>query len=269
MRTIDLIAVIALLIPGVAFGVSPETTDAKAIMDAVESQAKLDKIKSRIVMSITDKARRKRERAVRSMSMVFEGGTRQLMLFESPADVRNTGLLSVDYDDGAKDDDQWLYLPSLHKSTRISSGQKSGSFMGTDLSYSDMTKNDPAHFEYVVLKQSVKAGGEPCWVIESRPKTQKAKDETGYVKSHVWVSKSKLIPVQVKAWVREGRKLKFIKFGDVKQLGGIWVPHKIMAKTVRGKEVQSTTVIQITEQTINNADVVADKFTQRQLEAGL
>ena len=102
--------------------------------------------------------------------------------------------------------------------------------MGTDLSYSDMTKADPAHFEYAVLKQTVKAGGEDCWVIESKPKTQKAKDETGYIKSHVWVSKSKLIPLQVKAWVREGSKLKFIKFGDLKQLGGVWVPHKIMAK---------------------------------------
>ena len=32
------------------------------------------------------------------------------MRFSAPADVKNTGLLSVDYDDGAKDDDQWLYL---------------------------------------------------------------------------------------------------------------------------------------------------------------
>ena len=61
------------------------------------------------------------------------------MIFESPSDVQNTGLLSVDYD-GAKDDDQWLYLPSLHKATRISSGDKSGSFMGTDFTYSDMTQ---------------------------------------------------------------------------------------------------------------------------------
>ena len=105
MRILDLIAIVALLLPGTALAVTPDTTDAKAIMDAVEGQAKLDKIKSRIVMSITDKAGRKRERTVRSMSMVFPGGTRQLMLFESPADVRNTGLLSVDYDDGAKDDD--------------------------------------------------------------------------------------------------------------------------------------------------------------------
>jgi outer membrane lipoprotein-sorting protein len=257
------------LAPSAASAVSPDSTDAKAIMASVENRTKLDRVKGRIVMSITDKAGRKRQRTVRSTSMLFEGGARQLMLFESPADVRNTGLLSIDYDDGAKDDDQWLYLPSLHKSTRISSGQKSGSFMGTDLSYADMTQSDPSHYDYKIVKQSAQAAGEACWVIESRPTSQKAKDETGYVKTHVWISKAKMLPIQVKAWVREGRKLKYIKFGDIKQLGGVWTPHKIMAKTVRGKEVQSTTVIQISDQTVNNADVVAEYFTQRQLEAGL
>ena len=141
--------------------------------------------------------------------------------------------------------------------------------MGTDLSYSDMTRTDPSHFDYTIVKQSVKASGEDCWVLESRPKTQKAKDETGYVKSHVWVSKSKLLPIMVKAWVRKGKKVKYIKFGDLKKLGSVWVPHKIMARTAWGMKVQSTTVIQITEQTSDNADVVAEKFTQRQLEAGL
>ena len=51
---------------------------------------------------------------------------RQLMIFQAPADVRNMGMLSVDYDDAKKDDDQYLYLPSLKKTTRISSGDKSG-----------------------------------------------------------------------------------------------------------------------------------------------
>ena len=45
-------------------------------------------------------------------------------------------------------------------------------------------------------------GGED-WKIEARPKTQRAKDETGYVKTQVWINKSKLVPLQVKAWVRE------------------------------------------------------------------
>ena len=223
--------------------VSPDSTDPKAIMKAVEGRIQADKTKARTVLQITDGSGRKRERVVRSWGMDFDGGQRQLMIFESPADVRNTGLLSVDYEDGNKDDDQWLYLPSLKKSTRISSGDKSGSFMGTDLSYADMTRADPSHYEYVILKQSVSVGGEDCWLIGAKPVTQRAKDETGYVKTQVWISKSKLVTLQVKAWVREGRKLKYIKFEGFKQLDGRWTAHKISARTVRGKKVESTTVI--------------------------
>ena len=111
--------------------------DPESIMKEVEARASGDKSKSRLVMKIIDKDGRTRERVVQSRAMEFKEGSKQIMYFESPADIRGTGLLSIDYDDGTRDDDQWLYLPSLHKSTRISSGEKSGSFMGTDLSFSD------------------------------------------------------------------------------------------------------------------------------------
>ena len=133
-----------------AEAISPDSVDAKAIMDAVEKRNRGDRVLGRIVMTITDNAGRKRQRVVRSWQMDFAEGTRQLMMFESPADVKGTGMLSLDYTSGDRDDDQWLYLPSLNKSTRISSGEKSGSFMGTDLSYADMTKTDPSHYAYSV-----------------------------------------------------------------------------------------------------------------------
>ena len=253
-----------------AEAVSPDSTDAKAIMDAVEKRGRGDRVRGRIVMTITDNSGRQRQRVVQSWQMDFAEGTRQLMMFESPADVKGTGMLSIDYSAGEKDDDQWLYLPSLNKSTRISSGEKSGSFMGTDLSYADMTKSDPSHYEYKVIKPSVKLkSGEECWLIESRPVTSKAKNETGYVKSRVWVSKEKLVPLQVKAWVREGKKLKFIKFGQMEKFGDVWLPKKISAKTRRGKKTESTTVIQFTELKLNHPDINDGMFTQRRLEQGL
>ena len=61
------------------------------------------------------------------------------MFFLSPADVKDTGFLTYDYDEEGRDDDQWLYLPALKKTKRIASGDKSGSFMGSDFTYADMT----------------------------------------------------------------------------------------------------------------------------------
>ena len=231
-------------------------------MTAVEQRATPDKVKSRLLLQITDRSGRKRERGLRSWSMESGQADRQLMVFDSPADVQGTSLLSIDHDDPKTDDDQWLYLPSLKKATRISSGDKSGSFMGTDLSYSDMTRSDVSQYEYTMKKQSVQVAGEDCWLIEARPITTKAKEETGYVKSHLWVSKQKLMPLQIKAWVRDGRKLKYIKFGEVKKIGDSWMAHKISARTTRNKAVLSTTVIQMVDVSADNADVDGNFFDQ-------
>ena len=36
-------------------------------------------------------------------------------------------------------DEQWLYLPALKRVKRISSSNRSGSFMGSELAYEDMS----------------------------------------------------------------------------------------------------------------------------------
>lgn len=249
--------------------VGPDETDAKKIMKAVQDRPTGDQVKSKMVLTITDSAERERKRAVQMRGMNFAEGTRQLMVFSDPADVKGTALLSIDYDDGNKEDDQWLYLPSLGKSTRISSGNKSGSFMGTAFSYADMTEQDPAHWEYSILQQSVNVDGDDCWLIEARPITEKAKKETDYLKTQTIISKSKLMPLRVKAWVRAGKKLKLIAFGDIKKIGEIWVAHTLKAKVMRGSKLDLGTVIELSEVTHGNADVTEALFSERQLEKGL
>ena len=266
---IALIAGVALATPGTANAISPDETNPKAIMNAVESRETGDQQTARLQITIQDKAGRERTRGLQSWMMDFEGGTKQLVLFESPADVRNAGLLSVDYDDGAKSDDQWLYLPSLSKTTRISSSDKSGSFMGTDLTYADMTKKDPDAYEYKMVQQDVTVDGERCWLIEARPLTEKEKKETGYLKTQVWVSKDKLMAVRVKAWVTAGKKMKYTKMGDIKKVEGLWVTHKMVVQTKRGGETESTSTISFSNLKLNDPSVTAELFSERKLEQGL
>ena len=250
-------------------GIPPDTTDPKAVMKAVDDRPTGDRAVSRMQMTIIDANGAKKVRVVRAWAMDFKEGKKQLIFFESPDDVRNTALLTIDYSDGSKVDDQWLYTPTIKKMTRISSSKKSGSFMGSDLSYSDMTELDIDQYEYQMIKQSVTVGGEDCWLIGAKPTTKKAKDETGYAKSMTWVSKSKLMPLQVKHWVQAGRKLKLIKFSKHKKVDGIWVAHKITAKTVQNKNVLSSTVLSFAGMKFNDPSVKASEFTQRRLEQGL
>ena len=249
--------------------VSPDEQDPRKIMEALDARDDGDKASGRMKMTITDASGSERERIVQTRGMDFPGEAKQLIIFESPADVRNTGLLTVDYDDGSKVDDQWLYLPAMRKTTRIASSAKSGPFMGSDLSFADMTSQSPDQYDFTMLDANATVGSEACWKIETRPRTQKSKDETGYVKSHVWVSKEKMMPVQAKNWVREGKKIKLMKFGNIKKVDGIWVAHKISARTKQSSKTLSTTVLRFTDMKFNDPGVSDADFSQRRLEKGL
>ena len=77
------------------------------------------------------------------------------------------------------------------------------------------------------------------------------------------------MPIQLKAWVIEGRKLKYIRFDDIRNVEGVWVAHKISARTVRNKKVESTTVLSFSEFVLNQEQVTDDLFTQKKLQEGL
>jgi len=252
-----------------AHSLSPETTDPVAIAKAVEDMPELDRMRAQMKMLIKDSSGSKRERVVRTSAMNFPDARKQMILFVSPADVRNTGLLTVDYKASVKTDDQWLYLPALRKSTRIASSAKSGSFMGSDLSFADMTSQVIDDYSHKMIDPNAKVGGEDCWKIEAIPKTKKAKDETGYLKSVMWISKEKLAPLQVKHFVRAGKKTKLMKFANYKKLGGLWFAHKIMAQTRQGSKALSTTVLSFQDVKFNDASINDGEFSQRSLERGL
>ena len=86
---------------------------ARAIMELVDARDDGDNGTQSMEMILIDKNGNKRERTIRSFSRDVEMDTQTIMFFESPADVKDTGFLTYDYDDDDDDDDQWLYLPEL------------------------------------------------------------------------------------------------------------------------------------------------------------
>ncbi|NOY25386.1 MAG: outer membrane lipoprotein-sorting protein [Oligoflexia bacterium] len=262
-------SVLVVSLAGPAVAITPDETDPAAIMAAVEGRATADHQTARLQITIRDKAGRERTRTVQTRSMKFDQGNKQLLIFEAPADVRGAGLLSVDYSAADATDDQWLYLPSLGRSIRIASGDKSGSFMGTDLTYSDMTTKDPDAYTYTMVDANGDVDGEPCWVIEARPATDKEKAETGYLKTQLWVSKQKLMSLQIKAWVLSGKRLKYTKVTGLQQIDGVWIPQTVTVRTMRDGALESESILQFSDVKLNQADVVDADFTEQRLERGL
>ena len=68
--------------------------------------------KSNMRMILTNKHGETSERELRVRSMEVENdGDKSMTIFDTPADVKGTALLTFSHK--VKDDDQWLYLPAL------------------------------------------------------------------------------------------------------------------------------------------------------------
>jgi hypothetical protein len=188
------------------------------------------------------------------------------MFFLSPADVKDTGFLTYDFDDADKDDDQWLYLPALKKTKRIASSDKSGSFMGSDFSYADMTDRPLEKYEYQLLKED-ELDGHPVWIIQSTPIDEEEIDETGYTKSIQFVRKDNHVVVQAKIWVKKGKRNKYMEVQELQLIEGIWVPTVMTMTTKKGNETLHKTILRTSDVKFNQ-DLDFDSFTVRGLETG-
>ena len=61
------------------------------------------------------------------------------MFFLSPADVKDTGFLTYDYDDRTRTTISGSIFRRSRRPSESRPGDKSGSFMGSDFTYADMS----------------------------------------------------------------------------------------------------------------------------------
>lgn len=147
-----------------------------------------------------------------------------------PADVKGTKLLTHAYKD--KSDDQWLYLPSLKRVKRISSRNKSGSYMGSEFSYEDLGSQEPEKFSHKFLRDD-KVNGRDVWVTERQPKDK----SSGYSKQVSFIDKEYMNPVKIEYYDRKGELLKTAIFSEYKKyLDKLWRAHKIEMNNVQTKK---------------------------------
>jgi hypothetical protein len=246
----------------------PATSDPKVIMRASLNRPGADRTMSRVKMTIKDNSGT-RERLVSMRSLRWADGRKTLLLIESPQDVRNTGFLSIDYRASDRSDEQWLYLPNLHRITRVPSSGRSDAFMGSDFSYADLSQQDPDDYDLRLVSGSERVGDEDCWLIEGVPRTAALKEQTGYSKMQTWLSKSKLVPLQMKAWLTKDEKVKYFKATDLKEIDGLWTPQRLQMRTLRGSTVLSETLLEMLLIKNNSPEIVDADFTQQRLERGL
>ena len=253
----------ALMLPEKAFAIS-----GREIMEKVNARDVGDRSISEMEMILIDKKGKKRVRKLKTYGLEQGKDSKSLMIFISPADVKNTGFLTYDYDDYEKDDDQWLFLPALKKTKRIAAGDKSGSFMGSDLNYSDMTSPDLDLYDYTLMKET-KVKGHKVWQIKAVPKSKDEAKKSGYSKSVVFIRQDNYVMIRGVHWVHKKKRNKYLDVRKLEKIDGIWVSTEIHVTTKSGKKTLHKTILKQKNIHFNQNEVNVNLFTIRRLEKGL
>mgnify|MGYP000346027918 FL=1 len=252
-----------IMLPEKAFALS-----GREIMEKVNDRDVGNRSISEMEMILIDKKGNKRVRKLKSYGLEQGKNSKSLMFFITPADVKNTGFLTYDYDESGKEDDQWLFLPALRKTKRIAAGDKSGSFMGSDLNYSDMSSPDLDLYDYTLMKET-EVKGNKVWQIKSVPKTKAEAEKSGYSKSVVFIRQDNYVMIRGVRWVYKKKRNKYLDVRKLEKIDGIWISTEMHVTTKSGKKTLHKTILKQNNIKFNQVEVNEDLFTIRRLEKGL
>jgi outer membrane lipoprotein-sorting protein len=188
---------------------------------------------------------------------------KSISFFLSPPEVKGTGFLQWAHKQ--RDDDQWLFLPELKRTRRITARLRDESFMGTDFSYRDLeilgeiqgwTEDEAG--SRLVGQEAI--DGHACHVIELRPQ----QDGVPYERIVMWMDEADLVPRKLDFYDQDGEHTKTLALTDIRALGPIPTAHHL---EMRNLKAGSRTIVELAE-VVHDAGLSDDLFTQRYLERG-
>ncbi len=142
---------------------------------------------------------------------VTDDGDKSMFVFDEPRDVQGTAMLIHAHKEDT--DEQWLYLPALKRVKRISSSNRSGSFMGSEFAYEDMSAPEVEKFTYRYLRDE-SCGDLTCTVSERVPADKKS---SGYRRQLVWRDRDELRVWKVEYYDRKDAHLKTLTIRNYEQ----------------------------------------------------
>lgn len=227
-------AVLAAAAPPPAAAETPEEKGLRIAQEGVRSDEGFGDSEVAMTMVLRNRHGEESVRRFRTRTLeLVDDGDKTLSVFDEPADVKGTALLTHSHKAG--DDDQWLYLPALKRVKRIASSNRSGSFVGSEFSYEDLSSQEVEKYTYRWLRDEPCPGAEDfaCWVVERFP----ADENSGYTRQVSWIDRDAWRPWRIEFYDRKDSHLKTLVFGDYRlYLDRHWRAHSLsMANLQTGK----------------------------------
>ena len=159
------------------------------------------------------------EKSVKKMeykTLEGESEEKSILVFDYPLDIKETKLLTYDYTD--QNDDQWIYLPSLKRVKKIAARNKSGSFMGSEFSYEDMSGYRYDKYTYSGEAETVKDGALEYYRILATPKDP----FSAYTKQIVWIDYADNLVRRVEYFDKKSSLFKTAYFNNYTKIKGVY-----------------------------------------------
>ncbi len=264
---------IVILIGLLVASVIPFTSHGQSLPPGMEIAKKTDErddganVSRKLTMELVDRRGKSRIRETRAFRKYFGDERRTAIFYQSPSNVKGTAFLVYDYPNAEVDDDQWLYLPALRKTRRISASNRGDYFLGTDFTYEDIkleSKLSIEDYNYKTVGKEVIDGNE-CYVLEATPVDSKTAKELGYSKTKAWVDVKNWMIRKGEFWDVAGNHLKTTYIKDINQVQNIWTAHTV--------EIENHKTGHKTKFTFSDVDYTTviddDFFTQQTLVRGI
>src|SRR5688572_10793445 len=191
-------AAAALLFVAMAvLGLAQSTNDAGAreTMRRVLMDSRAEDEVASVLMELIDANGRVRRRTTTISSKKRQGGqSARLIRFHEPPDLARAAILTVDHAD--RDADQWIYLPAYHAARRVAAANRGDTWMGTDLTYEDITDTNVEQYEYMTLRRE-QLDNVPCVVIAALPIDRKLREQSAYSKTIFWVDPTESVALKI------------------------------------------------------------------------
>jgi outer membrane lipoprotein-sorting protein len=225
-----MLKLIALLMLLPVFCTYAETPEEKGLAIAFEADRRdqgFEDVKVNMVMVLRNAkgAENRREMRFKTLEMT-QDGDKSMMVFDTPHDVKGTGLLTFTHK--VEDDDQWLFLPALKRVKRIASKNKSGPFVGSEFAFEDLSSQEVEKYTYKYLRDEV-YDAQDCFVSERYPVDK----YSGYTRQIVWMDKVHYRVLKVDYYDRKDKHLKTLTFRGYQQyLEKFWRADSMMMQNL-------------------------------------
>jgi outer membrane lipoprotein-sorting protein len=234
--------------------------DAASIVQRSRDRINANTTQTRSSMIITARDGTTTERIIDQYSKDdAQGRTRTVIVFQSPATVRNTRFLILENTNGKND--QWIFLPQLGRVRRVAASESGGSFMGTDLSYDDMnflSRNADEDTHTMLREENL--NGADCYVIQSIPKDSSYQ----YGKVISWIDKANSVLWKSEFYDHNGKLAKTLECSQLEENQGYLNP-RVMRFATPDKGTATT----VTSQIVKYDDPIPEGvFTTQYIETG-